>query len=416
GSRTRGLEALDLCGYATLPGYGNGWSQKWCTKTCLNVTTGVTVVFVGKWDSEPGYDGTTLQIATCQGGVSDNNWRATRPPLSPGGHWDGLNGGIGGPGSVGPDSLVVESIPDSMHTGSIQIRFLFAADGGWSDEDGLWDTDGGIIIDSLSVSDDGGTILAVEDFEGETPGLLSNSANDWESCNDIGFSSGQNAGNYTNAFGDLFPALSLVQVDQCLTEIGCVFAWLSGSSDNYACGGFPGQAAVPFGPNNRNQYIYEEIVSPVVPFATTSTDVQIAIYYYGDMPLDNLVFYTFGVRSFVDGCPTNWRDDGFVYFAQAKTWVTSVFLLGNKLQAGATDIQIKTGARDMCAVWCGVFGTGACHSHGPLMGQVWLYAVESAGPQMLWAAGGMFNDNFPEDGTLTGTARIDAAIRCSVFR
>ena len=408
GSRTKGLESLDLCGYATLPGYGNAWSQKWCTKTCLTVGSNVTVVFIAKWDSEPGYDGTTLQVATCTGGVSDDNWLATRTPLTVGGLWDGLNGGIFEPASVGPDSLITEVIADSMHTGSIRIRFLFEADGGWSDEDGLWDTDGAFLMDSLSVHDNGGNLLAVEDFEGETPGDIV--SNDWTSCNEVGYSRGLDGGNYTNAFGDLFPALSLLQEDQCITEIGCVFAFINGSTDNYACGGFPGTTVVPFGPNARNQYIYEEIVSPIIPFATTSPEVQMAIYRYTDLPLDNLVFYTFGVRSYVAGCPTNWRDDNGVYFGSPKAWGTVIFRLGDKLQVGATDIQIKTGARDMCAVWCGVFGSGACHSHGPLLGQIWLFAVESVGPQMQWPFGGNFNDNFPEDGTLTGTVRIDAAV------
>ncbi|MCH7548916.1 MAG: hypothetical protein IH969_05150, partial [Candidatus Krumholzibacteriota bacterium] len=246
GARPTGTENLDLCGYATLPGYGNAWSQRWCTKTCLSVTTGVTVLFTGKWDSEPGYDGTTLQIATCTGGVSDENWLATRPPNTVGGLWDGRNGGIYELGTVGPDSLVVESIPDSMHTGSVKIQFLFASDGGWSDEDGLWDTDGGIIIDRLRVLDDAGTILSVELFEDEAVGATS--SDDWENCNFKGFSYGNNSGNYSNAYGDLYPALSLLQEDPCVTELDCVWAFIQGSVDDYSCGGFPGQAAVPKGP------------------------------------------------------------------------------------------------------------------------------------------------------------------------
>ena len=408
GARPTGTENLDLCGYATLPGYGNAWSQRWCTKTCLSVTTGVTVLFTGKWDSEPGYDGTTLQIATCTGGVSDENWLATRPPNTVGGLWDGRNGGIYELGTVGPDSLVVESIPDSMHTGSVKIQFLFASDGGWSDEDGLWDTDGGIIIDRLRVLDDAGTILSVELFEDEAVGATS--SDDWENCNFKGFSYGNNSGNYSNAYGDLYPALSLLQEDPCVTELDCVWAFIQGSVDDYSCGGFPGQAAVPKGPGLEGSYLKENIVSPIVPITSASPEVQLAIRLYADNPRDNLVYWSWHVRTFIDGCPTNWRDTAGVYRNDSKTWITVVYRLGDKFAPGATEIQVRTGVRDMCPVWCGVFGTGNCHSHAPLWDSVSIYAIEHDGPVMQWPFGGQFNDNFPEDGTSTGTVRIDAAI------
>jgi hypothetical protein len=150
-------------------------------------------------------------------------------------------------------------------------------------------------------------------------------------------------------------------------------------------------------------------MSPTIYYSTTSTDIEMAIYRYADLPRDNLVYYTFGVRTYVAGCPTNWRDDNGVYRDADKAWGTVIFDLGHLTALGADSIQIKTGARDMCYVWCGVFGSGACHSHGPMVGQVWLYALEVAGPQIQWPFGGNFNDNFPEDGTLTGTVRADCA-------
>jgi hypothetical protein len=46
-----------LCGYAALPGYGNGWDQGWCFK-CIEVpdTEAVYICYDVIWDSEPGYD------------------------------------------------------------------------------------------------------------------------------------------------------------------------------------------------------------------------------------------------------------------------------------------------------------------------------------------------------------------------
>ncbi|MCH7549411.1 MAG: hypothetical protein IH969_07750, partial [Candidatus Krumholzibacteriota bacterium] len=408
GARPAGLENLDICHYATLPGYGNAWWQTWCTKTCLSVTRGVTVVFVGKWDSEPGYDGTTLQVATCTGAVSDENWLATRPPFSRGGHWDGINGGINMSGTAGPDSLVVESIPDSMHTDQIQIRFLFTADGRWSDEDGLWDTDGAMIIDSLSMIDDNGTVLSVELFEDELVGATS--SDDWESCNEPGFGAGNTAGSYPDLYADLFSAPSLLSEDRCQTVLGCVWAFIAGSEHNYACGGFPNQISVPRGPSARNQYIRESIYSPVVPLSTTSMDVKLDVRLYADLHRDYLVYLEFQVRSFVDGCPTNWRDHNGVYRSNSKTWEWFTFDVGVFIAPGATEIQVRTGVRDMCPVWCDVLSTLQCHSHAPLIDQVRLYAVEHVGPLISPSRGAYFNDNFSEDGTLTGTVRVDPAV------
>ncbi|HXV13370.1 MAG TPA: hypothetical protein VEC56_04105, partial [Candidatus Krumholzibacteria bacterium] len=39
------------CGYALLPGYGNGWDQLWVTKACLSVTGTLDVSFLMETDS-----------------------------------------------------------------------------------------------------------------------------------------------------------------------------------------------------------------------------------------------------------------------------------------------------------------------------------------------------------------------------
>ena len=231
---------LVLCNYATLPGYGNGWDQRFCTKQCLDVTTGVRVVFAARWDPEEGYDGTVIEVDNC-----DGSWVPTRPTVPEGGFFTGTVA----------DSLHTESIADSLHSGQMRVRFRFTSDGGWSDEDGMWDSDGGMIVDSLSVSDDSGIVVPVELFEDELVGATS--SDDWESCNLKGFSYGNNAGNYSNAYADLHQALSLVQEDPCVTELDCVWAFVTGSADNYSCGGFPGQAAVPKCPNADGLYLHE---------------------------------------------------------------------------------------------------------------------------------------------------------------
>jgi hypothetical protein len=378
GARPDGA-SLVLCGYSALPGYGNGWNQALCTKACLAVTGDVTVTFTTTWDSEPGYDATAVEIADGCGTT-----------------WTQVDGGVGGFDGTGVDSTHTTTIVDSLHSGTMKIRFHFTADGGWSDEDGLWDTDGFIILDDLSVSDGGGTVLANEDFEGETVG--DNDSNDWESCTPAGY------GDYAA----MYPGLTLVLEDPCLLNFSCVWTFYTGSTENYACGGFPAQTAMPKG-NVQGQYMSNEIWSPVIPYVGAGVVVNLAFDYYRDLPLDNLQFAVWHIRSFVAGCPSAWDDRNFVYYGGQKDWLRQGEAVGDLILSGATDVQIAVGAVDQCGVWCGIYGTGACHSHAPLIDNIELLRIDTGGPQWSIRDLDLFQDTFSADGTITGTARADMA-------
>ncbi|UCH85172.1 MAG: hypothetical protein JSW50_05650, partial [Candidatus Latescibacterota bacterium] len=71
--------------------------------------------------------------------------------------------------------------------------------------------------------------------------------------------------------------------------------------------------------------------------------------------------------------------------------------------------QIAIGMFDGCPYWCGIHGSGDCHSHGPLIDQVRLVRVEVHGPQFEVDHAFLFQDNFPQDGSITGPARADMA-------
>jgi hypothetical protein len=102
---------------------------------------------------------------------------------------------------------------------------------------------------------------------------------------------------------------------------------------------------------------------------------------YSDLPLDNLVVYDFHVRSLVDGCFTRWTTSS-VYYGDLKQWVRPSFELEDHISLGATAIQVAVGVRDMCWYWCGFgVGTGACHSHAPLIDNVTV--TVPAGPDTL---------------------------------
>jgi hypothetical protein len=329
------------------------------------------------WDAEPASDATMLQYDLC-----DDNWTD-------------LYGGIGVWDAAGTDVFSL-SVDDALHSGQLRFRFNFTADGGWSDEDGLFNSDGAFIIDEISVNDTSGTVVAYENFEDETSG--DTEADDWINCPKPGY----------GCFAGLYRGVTVVQEDPCQSNSSCVWAFFNGSTYNYACGGWPAQAAVPY-ENARGQYINNEIWSPEIAVAGTGTVWELSFEVYRDLPVSPLVFYTWQVSPIIDGCPSGWQDHGVVHYGAGKDWLSSVNSVGSLLTPGATHIQIALGAIDMCPYWGGMYGCALCHSHAPLFDNVSLYRIESDGPQWSLRDIDQFQDNFSADGTITGTARADMA-------
>ncbi|HKW13062.1 MAG TPA: hypothetical protein VJS69_01110, partial [Candidatus Krumholzibacteria bacterium] len=179
-----------LCGYAALPGYGNGWNQSFCSKACLATSSGPTpdldVAFKLKFDTEPTYDGTVLEYTTdCTGNTG----------------WTEIDGGWSGAGTA----TVAASYP--VGPGPVKIRLHFTSDTSWSNQDGLY-VGFGVAVDSLTWES-----TSTEGFEAEPVG--SHSSPDWQSCNTPGF------GNYLALFKRTTGAN---YEDQCLQNLGCYWA------------------------------------------------------------------------------------------------------------------------------------------------------------------------------------------------
>lgn len=375
-----------LCGYLALPGYGNAWNQAFCTKNCIAVSGDgiLDVSFLARFDSEPSYDYSSLEYTTDCSGTTG---------------WTTIDGGkTVWTGKIPATNWIAGAAYGGSYnigtTGPVKVRLHFQSDGAWSDEDALWNTNGGAHYDNLSCEG-----LATEDFEGEAVGALS--TNDWENCTPPGY------GNYLA----LFQGIQQVQEDPCARDLSCLWAAILNSSYNYACGGFPAQAAVPFG-NADGQYLNNEIWSPDIPLTGTGAVVDYQFTVYRDEPLDNLIFYVWHVRSKYGAgtCPGPWKDRNFVYYGGQKDWLVNVQPMGDLIDlAGASDIQIALGVVDMCGAWCGVYGSGACHGHAPLLDQVKVYRVDTGGAQWSIRDIDQFQDNFATDGTLTGTVRADMA-------
>ncbi|HEX5131058.1 MAG TPA: FlgD immunoglobulin-like domain containing protein [Candidatus Krumholzibacteria bacterium] len=366
------LDPVSGCLAGCMPGYGNGWEQCWESDTFTR-SGDVTVSYDICFDSEPSYDVTYFQY-----------WD--------GGAWVDVTSysGTGGPQH---ESHVIPSA--SLPTGEVKLRFVFKSDGAWSDVDGLWCTDGAVILDNLDVSDANGPI-DYQDFEAEPQLANVTSDGDWSAC--------------TQAFGDYACLVANpFQEDPCAQK-RCAWNFACGSPDNYSCGGQPAIPATPFG-NAFGQYQMNEIHSPVLPYVGTGDKTLLSFCVYLDLPLDNVVFYDWKIRTSADGsCWSAWCSDSFVYYGDDKRWHERVFDVTDCVEPGAQFIQIALGCYDLCEAFCGIAGSGACHSNAPLFTNVKLVRVQQD-PGPIWAVQpySLFQDNLPDGGLLANPVRIDRA-------
>ena len=157
GARPSGSPPLNT--YVSLPGYGNDWVESWESRT-FSVVGSVTVAYKVAWDSEPSYDLTFFEYRD-----KNDNWINAA-----------TYSGVG-------QAVETVVIPDNEHNGTIALRFRFASDANFSDQDGLWDTDGAVIIDSIVVADTWGWV-SFEDFELESSGDTKTLSGDWRNGSD----------------------------------------------------------------------------------------------------------------------------------------------------------------------------------------------------------------------------------------
>jgi len=368
------------CSYLNLPGYADHWYQWLRTDQCLTVTGDVDLSFRIYWNSETDYDYAYVQWDQC-----DDNWQ------------DLVDGGLDGVGQW--DTTL--TVAASSHSGNIRFRFLFRSDGSWSDGDGNIDTDGACTIDALQVDDGNGNALALEDFEDEAVG--DNHGDDWTS----GVSEGY------GELAALFSGAELLQEDPCYSNPSCVWAFISGSTANYACGTppHPEQSTVPY-VNSRGQYVDQQIWSPWIELSGEGSVFELDFSTYWDLSFSSFVFSDWHVRG-IDSttafpCPSPWFGDGIVDNGGDKAWGRNVRQIGTLIPTGSTHIQISLDAIDYCGVlsWC----PGGCHSHAPLYDDVSVYRLGWEGPQWTIQDMHQFQDNFPDDETFTGTARADMAM------
>jgi len=378
-----------MCSWGAAPGYGNNWNQILETGA-FNITGLVTFSYHGYFDSEPDFDQTFVQYDS-----GDNNWVELAM-------YDGVVD------TVASHTLLLPQV-------ATKLRFNFIADGAWADDDGLWDTDGAAIIDELLITDAMGVVNS-ENWEGEA--LDAKQASD-------GFWKARGADAYGSFCGF---ANNLVDKDPCGDNFGSQIVFFQGSS--YPSSDYPGLFDTPFctGPGGTSAPCQNEaLVSPVIDmtrYSSNRDEVQDmafppavlptlggAVYSftaYRDLLLGNLVFYTWGVRSVVDGCPGVWNDRNFVYYGEDKDYIQGIFDVSDLI--GQDPIQVQIGVRDMCDIWFNEVGDCAAHTPSPWIDNVRIERYETVGPQWAFRDLDLFQDNFPsQEFELESASRIDMA-------
>ncbi len=367
-----------MCGWEDPTGYGNGWDQM--LESDDFVFTGpLTLSYHAFFDTETGYDEVLVEYDAGGG-----DWRE----LPEGGSWDGRS-----------DEVVVSSF--LINQVKTKLRFHFTSDGAWSDEDGLWTTDGAVIIDSITVADDTG-VIHYEDFEGGSD------------C-DRGTAFWQ--GKHAEPFGKYSGlANNLDDLDPCGYNYGTQIVFFKGSGVEPAnpypswlwgtpfCQGEGGVSApcqdeaVISPPIDMTRYStnYDEYQDADIPAGdlTNLGGALLKFSVYRDLPIQNLVFYNWQVRDIENGCPGDWMDRGFGYYG-ADYYHYSMNEIGDLVSADT--IQVKLEVVDMCDSWYLTYGDCAEHTPAPYFDDVRVERYSTAGPRWYSRSVELFQDNFPEE-------------------
>ena len=379
-----------VCSWKKAPGYGNNWDQS-LTAGPFSLVGTVTISYKLRWDCEEDYDFVRVEYD------------------AGGGDWQSLASFTGHGYTVASNVL-------HLIQPATKLRFHFTSDGAWSDEDGLWNTDGACIVDSLRVSDTGG-FSNYENFEGAAVG--SRSAGIWHG----------KAGPAFGMYSGLKAAMSIGDRDPCNANFTTQIVFFVGSP--HPSTSYPGLYDTPFceGIGGHTAPCQDELVySPVIDltkYSTAHNSIQDASIPSGDLPylggcllrytqyidnpMANLVFWHWQIRTIDEaGCPGQWVGFNFIYYY----WGTGYEFFAENIGSLITEnkIQVAVGIFDMCDIWYLVQGDCAKHTPAPWFDNVRLYRWKTDGPQWSYRELDLFQDNFPGfEFNLESYVRADAA-------
>jgi hypothetical protein len=389
-----------MCAWRSAPGYGSLWDQCYGCRA-FNIYGEVTFSYRIRTDLEPDRD--FVRVFYYKSFSED---------------WIEIASYTGK-----TDATASHKINSTLGT---KFRFRFTSDAAGSDEDGLFDSNGAVHLDELTIWN-WGELVDYEDFESGTDGA--------QRCNSWGWWPGTEIAWPFGAFSK--PRANLQDIDPCNENMTTQIAFFAESGCAPSVD-YPGLCSTPpcRPASSMGQWAVvpcqnEMAVSPVIDltkYSTARNHVQdapipagdlanlgpahLSFTVYKDLPPENLVFYTWRVRG-VDGsgCPRLWSAfAGGSEPGERPGYERLTFDVG-AFTDYCDSIQVALGVVDMCDVW---YGGAPCaeHTPAPWFDNVEIRRAVSPGPQWSYWAGNLFQDNFPENeyDYLASFVRADAAV------
>jgi hypothetical protein len=387
-------------GWMTAPGYGNAWTTYLNYRaTASDPTTGQTVGldFVFNHDSEGGYDYFDVEY--------DSSGVATRVF-----HRDGNNRDTSG--VFVPTSYVAHSPAPIVYGANgyggaggdeIVIRMVFRSDGAWSDEDGLFPSDGAAQVDDITVTALDGSIF--EDFEGPPTGFH------WR----------PEKGPFAGDFGELFAMLSDLAPcrENPTPALGFIDDGRGPYNPSYTGTGTGGTTSVNWdygvaggwvlnyngGVSAGSLDLHNQWWSPEIDWDLPDTTADDALDCVGaklrfsvwiHFPFSNGMYYQWAVRGQESGQPWSlWENRNFLFWHSEAEWWNLTLTVSDLLPPDRERVQIQFSVLDLASLFA---YPGADATPAPLFDNVAFVKFCIGGPSITTRSIDLLQDSFPQGG------------------
>lgn len=410
-----GFSAVDQPGWTTPPGYGNSWSAAmdwWGPMADPSVGQTVELDFLFHHDSEPAYDFFQVQYD------SAGTWITVYSR-------DGTDKGPGGFTAPGVQYALEPAAAPIVYAGndyaggnsSIRIRMAALSDGAWSDEDGLWDSDGFAQVDDIEVVWNDGAAktsqVSFEDFEGPGPYA-------WvpEKAPLAGY------------FGQVFAGMT--DTDPCRENRSPAYGFMddgtgpfnpsySGTGTGGATSlnwtyGVPGGWVVNYsgGVSSNTLVVDNELVTPVIPWdlpgagddGPTMAGARIRFSVWEHLPYENVIVYQWSVaaRDAGSGNWTAWQNRNFVYYGETRGRWRNVDLDVSDLVSTPNwpdAVRVQLAVRDLSYIF---WWSNDDATPSPVFDNVTVLKYRVGGPVIAAKSTDLFQDSFSQSGFLDASS------------
>lgn len=361
-------------------GYGNDWRQHLGWSWPVADPGEPAIVHLEarmNHDTEPGFDMVHLQVRRLGGWQSIATWTGYR-----------IDRAIDESFTVWPEDLAGPG-DDEIH-----LRFSFLSDEAWSDEDGLYPTDGACQIDDIRVRVDGQDV-SFDDFE---PGSPVNWAPRFY----------DGVGDYTQLvknLADLDPCRGNSSVQVVFVDDGLVVPGTGGSPCITWCYGPGGWVVNSYGGLlGAGGYLDNGLVSPALAWPDGTDDLLLEFDAYVHEPLSPQspgIVYRWRVRSTDQPesealAEAEWRHRDVVYTG-GPAYRRHREPVGDLLVPDRRWLQVELQVMDYRGVW---ERDGHDATPAPYFDHVAIKAFPAAGPRIMVDDLHLPQDTFPEDGVV----------------